>query len=192
MAEQTKKRWMTTDDETETEVRSKNTPAITAYHRRCRERQRNENLPDYNFNFRSNLCSVAASGCRCCSHLSACLSVCLSVCQPLLQQVDSSCCSSEVLSCLATVTMPTERWCSTPGTPGIQTVTDTVRAEQLFPVRRSRGRERMSCVCCSGRFSRREKKQKQKKIQLWTEFNSKINNKVKVFTKCASDILNII
>ncbi|XP_035515027.1 TELO2-interacting protein 2 [Morone saxatilis] len=29
--------------------------------------------------------------------------------QPLLQQVDSSCCSSEVLSCLATVTMTTER-----------------------------------------------------------------------------------
>ncbi|XP_031164916.1 TELO2-interacting protein 2 isoform X1 [Sander lucioperca] len=29
--------------------------------------------------------------------------------QPLLQQVDSSCCSSEVLSCLATVTVTTER-----------------------------------------------------------------------------------
>ncbi|XP_044053428.1 TELO2-interacting protein 2 isoform X2 [Siniperca chuatsi] len=29
--------------------------------------------------------------------------------QPLLQQVDSSCCSSEVLGCLATVTMTTER-----------------------------------------------------------------------------------
>ncbi len=44
MTEQTKKRWMTTDDETETEVSSKNTPAITDYRHRCRERQRNENL----------------------------------------------------------------------------------------------------------------------------------------------------
>ncbi len=43
MAEQTKKRSMTTDDET-WEVKSKNTPAITAYRHRCRERQRNENL----------------------------------------------------------------------------------------------------------------------------------------------------
>ncbi len=31
MAEQTKKRLRTTDDETETEVRSKNTPAVIAY-----------------------------------------------------------------------------------------------------------------------------------------------------------------
>ncbi len=31
MAEQRKKRLMTTDDETETKVRSKNTPAITVY-----------------------------------------------------------------------------------------------------------------------------------------------------------------
>ncbi len=36
---------MTTDDET-LEVRSKNTPAITDYRR---EKQRNENLRDYNF-----------------------------------------------------------------------------------------------------------------------------------------------
>ncbi len=39
---------MTTDDETETEVRSKNTPAITDYRHRCYERQQNENLRDYN------------------------------------------------------------------------------------------------------------------------------------------------
>ncbi len=42
MAEQTKKRWMTTDDET-WEVRSKNTPTIIAYCHRCCERQWNEN-----------------------------------------------------------------------------------------------------------------------------------------------------
>ncbi len=35
--------------EIETEVRSKNTPAITDYRQRCRERQRKENLRDYNF-----------------------------------------------------------------------------------------------------------------------------------------------
>ncbi len=35
--------------ETETEANSKNTPAITDYCRRCRERQQNENLWDYNF-----------------------------------------------------------------------------------------------------------------------------------------------
>ncbi len=40
---------MTTDDET-WEVRSKNTPAITDYRHRCHERERNENLWDYNFN----------------------------------------------------------------------------------------------------------------------------------------------
>ncbi len=34
----------------ETEVRSKNTPAITDYHHRCRERQQNENPRDYDFN----------------------------------------------------------------------------------------------------------------------------------------------
>ncbi len=50
MAEQTKKRLMTTDEETETEtkVRSKNTPAITDYRHRCCERQQNENVRDYN------------------------------------------------------------------------------------------------------------------------------------------------
>ncbi len=39
MGEQTKKRSMTTDDETETEteVRSRNTPAITEYRHRRRE-----------------------------------------------------------------------------------------------------------------------------------------------------------
>ncbi len=35
--------------ESETEVRSKNTPVITAYCLKCRERQRNENLWDYIF-----------------------------------------------------------------------------------------------------------------------------------------------
>ncbi len=35
----------------ETEVRSKNTPAITAYRHTCRERQQNENLRDYNFKY---------------------------------------------------------------------------------------------------------------------------------------------
>ncbi len=44
---------MTTNDETEpeteTEVRSKNTPAITDYRHRCRKKQRNENLRDDNF-----------------------------------------------------------------------------------------------------------------------------------------------
>ncbi len=39
---------MTTDNET-WEVRSKNTSAMTSNRHRCRERQRNENLPDYNF-----------------------------------------------------------------------------------------------------------------------------------------------
>ncbi len=39
---------MTTDDET-WEVRSKNTPAITDYRHRCRERQQNENLWDFKF-----------------------------------------------------------------------------------------------------------------------------------------------
>ncbi len=47
---QRKGRWLQTMKlETETKVRSKNTPAITAYRHRCRERQRNENLRDYNF-----------------------------------------------------------------------------------------------------------------------------------------------
>ncbi len=41
---------MTTDMETETEVKSKNKPAITDYRHRCHEKERNENLPDYNFN----------------------------------------------------------------------------------------------------------------------------------------------
>ncbi len=36
--------------ETETEVSSKNTPAITDYRHRCREREQNENLWDYDFN----------------------------------------------------------------------------------------------------------------------------------------------
>ncbi len=35
--------------ETETEVRYKNTPAITPSRHRCRERQLNENLWDYDF-----------------------------------------------------------------------------------------------------------------------------------------------
>ncbi len=39
---------MTTDDETD--VRSKNTPAITAYCHRCRKRQQNENIRDKNNN----------------------------------------------------------------------------------------------------------------------------------------------
>ncbi len=46
----TNKWWMTTDVET-WEVRSKNTPAITAYRHRCSERQQNESLRDYNFNY---------------------------------------------------------------------------------------------------------------------------------------------
>ncbi len=68
MAEQTKKRSMTTDEETETEteVRSKNTSAVTAY--RCCERQRNENFRDYNFKdmfFTLTLhLSVASKSCR--------------------------------------------------------------------------------------------------------------------------------
>ncbi len=37
--------------ETETEVRSKNTPAITDYCHRCRERQQNEHFRDYNFKY---------------------------------------------------------------------------------------------------------------------------------------------
>ncbi len=37
--------------ETETEVRSKNTPAITDYRHRCRERQQNENPQDCNFKY---------------------------------------------------------------------------------------------------------------------------------------------
>ncbi len=41
---------MTTDNKT-WELRSKNTPVITAYCHRCREREQNENLRDYNFNF---------------------------------------------------------------------------------------------------------------------------------------------
>ncbi len=42
---QRKDRWLQTmKPETETEVRSKNSPAITAYHHRCCERQWNENL----------------------------------------------------------------------------------------------------------------------------------------------------
>ncbi len=44
MVEQTKKITTTTDDGTETEVRSKNTPAITGYRHRCREREQSENL----------------------------------------------------------------------------------------------------------------------------------------------------
>ncbi len=40
---------MTADEETETEVRSKNTPAITDYRHGCSEKQENENLRDYNF-----------------------------------------------------------------------------------------------------------------------------------------------
>ncbi len=48
MVGQTKKRLMATDVETETEVRSKNTSAITDYCHRCCERQ--QNLRDYNFN----------------------------------------------------------------------------------------------------------------------------------------------
>ncbi len=48
MAKKTKKkRSMTTEDETETEVRSKNTAAVTDYRHTCCERQQNENLPDY-------------------------------------------------------------------------------------------------------------------------------------------------
>ncbi len=39
---------MVTDGETETEVRSKNTPEITTY-----ARQQNENFQDYNFNFKA-------------------------------------------------------------------------------------------------------------------------------------------
>ncbi len=52
VAKQTKKRSVTTDDETETEteVSSKNIPAIIDYRHPCHERQRNENLWDYNFN----------------------------------------------------------------------------------------------------------------------------------------------
>ncbi len=53
MAEKTKKRSMTTDNEIETEVRSKNTPAITVY---CHERQQNLNFRDYNFNQHRFMC----------------------------------------------------------------------------------------------------------------------------------------
>ncbi len=35
--------------ETETEVRSRNTPAIIDYHHSYRKRQQNENLQDYDF-----------------------------------------------------------------------------------------------------------------------------------------------
>ncbi len=44
-----KQRSMTADEETETEVRSKNTPTIINYCHRCRERQQNENLRDFKF-----------------------------------------------------------------------------------------------------------------------------------------------
>ncbi len=50
MAKQTMKRSMTTDDET-WEVRSKNTPAITAYRHRCRQRERNGDLRDCYFKY---------------------------------------------------------------------------------------------------------------------------------------------
>ncbi len=56
---------MTTDDEleSETEARSKNTPAITAYVHRCRKRQQTENLWDYNFKARlSHFCWIVAKG----------------------------------------------------------------------------------------------------------------------------------
>ncbi len=38
--------------EAETELRSKNTPVITDYRHRCRERKQNENLHDFNFKTR--------------------------------------------------------------------------------------------------------------------------------------------
>ncbi len=67
-AEQTKKRSMTTDDET-CDVRSPNTPAIATYGHRCRERQRNENLRDYNISM-SHICVV-------CKMFSLVLRICL-------------------------------------------------------------------------------------------------------------------
>ncbi len=57
MAEQTKKRSSTTDHETETEVRAKNTPAITDY---ATKRQRNKNLQDHNFNCSDMSLSLSA------------------------------------------------------------------------------------------------------------------------------------
>ncbi len=44
--------------ETETEVRSKNAPAITDYRHRCRKREQNEILQDYNFSIFTFFCSV--------------------------------------------------------------------------------------------------------------------------------------
>ncbi len=44
--------------ESETEVRSKNSPAITDYRHRCGERHENKNLQDYNFDNVSNLCLI--------------------------------------------------------------------------------------------------------------------------------------